>query len=79
MQIHFITWEDAVIGGPLRTGAPVVLNSPSSAQLNLHTPKTAAEMIRGALKSGWQPITGKQPFVIDDGMGFLKEMGYEVE
>jgi hypothetical protein len=79
LQVHFITWEDAIIGGPLRTGAPVVPGNSNSAQLNLHTPKIAAEMIRGAIKRGWRPATDAKPFVIADGMTFLKEMGYEVE
>lgn len=79
LELHFIIWEDPRIGGPLHVGAPVVLSNPNSAQLNLHTPKMAAELIRGAIKLGWQPTTDKSPLVIENGMGFLKEMGYVVE
>jgi hypothetical protein len=79
LELHFITWEDPRVGGPLHVGLPVSLHNPNSAQLNLHTPKIVAEMIRGAIKRGWQPLTDKTSFVIEDGMAFLKEMGYEVE
>ena len=71
LQIHFTTWEDAVIGGPLRTGAPINLNDPNSAQFNLHAPKDAAETIRQALKLGWQPKTTSIPFVIKNGSQLL--------
>jgi len=31
LQVHFITWESPITGGPLRTGAPIDLNHPNTA------------------------------------------------
>lgn len=75
LQIHFLTWEDPVIGGPLRTGLPLDLQELHSglAGLNLYTPGDAARVIRLALQAGWTPAQSNRPFVIKDGVQWLKE------
>ncbi|HEX7733654.1 MAG TPA: hypothetical protein VF458_02280 [Ktedonobacteraceae bacterium] len=75
LQIHFLTWEDPVIGGPLRVGLPLDLQELHSgpAGLNLHTPGDAARVILLALQAGWVPEQGNRPFVIKDGVQWLKE------
>jgi hypothetical protein len=39
---------------------------------NLNLPSVAAELIRAALESGWQP-TDRGDFVIEDGFAFVEE------
>jgi hypothetical protein len=74
LQIHFCTWEDAVIGGPLRVGASLNLDNSGPSGINLHTPGWAAWLIRHALNAGWMPEQDHQPFVIERGMEFLIAM-----
>ena len=72
-QIHFFTWEDPVVGGPLRTGLPLELNQIGSGAtgINLHTPRQAARLIQRALAAGWKPEQSKTSFVIKDGVQWL--------
>jgi hypothetical protein len=71
LRIIFVTWECAIIGGPLRTGAPVLLNQPDTDRVNLHSPKWAAALIRAGLKRGWQADIHSGPFLINDGTDLL--------
>lgn len=71
LRVHFVTWESPVVGGPLRTGAPL---DPASGGFNLHQPRFAAEFIRQGIARGWQP-EGTQSLVIEDGVGLLREIG----
>lgn len=75
LQIHFLTWEDPVMGGPLRTGLPLDLAKlgTDTSGLNLHTPGHAAWIIRRALATGWKPEQSRTPFVIDDGVRWLMQ------
>lgn len=75
LQIHFNTWEDALVGGPLRTGDSMQVDSSEISGINLHTPGDAARLIRQALKAGWEPEHGHQPFVIEHGEKFLIAIG----
>jgi hypothetical protein len=77
--VRFRTWEDPIIGGPLRTGAAINLGNPESSRINLHTPRLAAEIIRQARQRGWQPEQTATPFIIENGLELLAEMGYRVE
>lgn len=70
-QIYFRTWEDALIGGPLRVGAPLQLDASEAVRVNLHTPGWAAWLIRQARNAGWSPEQSQQPFVIEQGVNFL--------
>ncbi len=47
LQISFLTWEDPIVGGPLRTSMPLDLDEMHSESrgINLHTPKHAAWII----------------------------------
>lgn len=71
LQIYFNTWEDAVVGGPLRTGGSLQVDSSEISGINLHTPGDASRLIRQALDSGWEPARGFQPFVIEHGEKLL--------
>ena len=73
LHVSFLTWEDFVIGGPLRTGVPLDLDKPSSESwaVNLHTPKYAAWIIQKALEAGWKPEQSRSPFVIEHGVQWL--------
>ncbi|HUY79741.1 MAG TPA: hypothetical protein VMV29_23415 [Ktedonobacterales bacterium] len=77
LRIHFVTWEDAIVGGPLRSGAEIALGQPETAGANLHTPHWAARLIRLALERGWRPSdvanapTRRAPFIIADGVELL--------
>jgi hypothetical protein len=76
LVIHFVTWDDGVVGGPLRTGAPVVLGDPATAGVNLFTPRWAATLIRYGFARGWQPEGSRCKFVIEDGVRVLAELNY---
>ncbi len=79
VRIHFRTWEDAIVGGPLRTASRLNRTNPESSAVNLHTPKLAAQLIRQARIRGWNPQERTNPFVINDGLALLAEIGYRVE
>lgn len=66
------TWEDARIGGPLRSGAPLEIGDDDSPRMNLHEPRWAAAIIREAVRSGWRPESLPKPFAVTDWLGFLK-------
>jgi hypothetical protein len=76
LRISFLTWEDPMIGGPLRAALPLDLDEMHSEswRANLHTPKWAAWIIQKALGSGWQPEQSKSPFVIEEGIQWLRQM-----
>jgi hypothetical protein len=76
LRIIFITWEDAICGGPLRVGAPVVIDNPSTSGVNLHQPKWAMTLIREGLKRGWQANAHSVPFIIENGVELLAELNY---
>lgn len=71
LHMEFITWEDSIIGGPLRTGALLALEDPTSNGINLHQPKWAASVIQEARRLGWIPEQSHVPFRIPHGIEFL--------
>lgn len=77
--IVFLTWENPIVGGPLRTGLPVFPDDPNTGGVNLHQPKWAAAMIRAGLKKGWQANTRSSPFIIENGIEILAELNYEAD
>jgi hypothetical protein len=74
LQVHCVTWEDAVIGGPLRAGYALDLSNPGGDGPHLHQPGWAAKVIRLALSVGWQPEQSQKPFIIEEGVEFLKRL-----
>ncbi len=64
LRIIFITWEDAIVGGPLRYGGNMILEDPNTGEINLHMPRWAAILIRIGLKQGWQATVRSTPFEI---------------
>lgn len=74
LHITFLTWEDPVIGGPLRTGLPLDLAKEytGSPGLNLSTPQGAAWIIQRALEAGWQPQRSRGALLIEQGVEWLK-------
>lgn len=72
LRINFITWEDAVIGGPLRVGAPLLPERPELGGMNLHTPGWAARLIKAGLRRGWDPAAASLEIV--DGLPLLFEL-----
>ncbi|MDQ2902460.1 MAG: hypothetical protein ABI456_13460 [Ktedonobacteraceae bacterium] len=73
LQVSFLSWEDPVSGGPLRTGMSPGLDEihSQSWRVYLHTPKYAAWIIQRALKAGWQPEQSRAPFVVEQGVQWL--------
>jgi hypothetical protein len=74
LRVHFLTWEDPIVGGPLRSELPLDardLLAGRTTGVNLHTPEQAARLIRRALAAGWQPAQSKRPFVIQQGVEWL--------
>lgn len=63
--IHFVTLEDAILGGALRCGAPIELGDTVLTGVNLHQPQWAARLIQFALQQGWQPLESDEPMVIN--------------
>jgi hypothetical protein len=45
-------------------------------EVNLHTPKWAAILIRAALQSGWQATAHARPLTISDGVELLVKLSY---
>ena len=76
LQISFLTWEDPIVGGPLRTSMPLDLDEMYSGPcgINLHTPKYAALIIQKALEAGWKPEQGGEPFIIEQGVEWLTQI-----
>lgn len=73
LQISFTTWEDPIVGGPLRTGLPLDLDAiqqPGARGFNFHTPRDAAWIIERALDLGWKPEQSSVPFVIEQELIF---------
>ncbi|MGL5061257.1 MAG: hypothetical protein ACRC62_14890 [Microcoleus sp.] len=79
LRIIFITWECAICGGPLRVGAPVIIDNPNTSGVNLHTPKWAAGLIREGLKRGWQANAHSVPFTIENGVELLADLNYTAD
>ena len=75
LKVWFTTWEDPMIGGPLRVGVPLELGEAGAglvgACYNLHTPHAAASIIRRARAEGWDPDRQVGPFIVDDGLRLL--------
>jgi hypothetical protein len=65
LEIVFITREDPIYGGELRSGLPDL------GGINLHTPQWAAILILAGLQQGWQPHAKSTPLTIGDGVQLL--------
>src|SRR5215467_7961526 len=75
LRIVFSTWEDPVIGGPLKIGAPLdigALSDPDARGANLYTPGMASRLIARARQLGWDPASGV--FVVSDGVPMLRSV-----
>jgi len=75
LRIVFSTWEDPVIGGPLKIGAPLdvgALSDPDARGANLYTPGMANRLITRARQLGWDPASGV--FVVSDGVLLLRSV-----
>jgi hypothetical protein len=79
VDVFFKTWAGGRLPAPLCCGSPVDLDDPKTGGVNLHTPQWAAALIRAAHRKGWKPDTARQPFVIENGVELLKELGYSPE
>jgi hypothetical protein len=71
LEIIFITSEDPIYGGALRSGAAIVPSLADLGGVNLHTPQWAAILIRMGLEQGWQPHARSMPLTVDDGIQLL--------
>ena len=69
--IHFTTWEDAVTGGPLHTGAPLDLDMPNGLRVNLNRPAAIAKIIRYLKSTGWHPEVDRRKLEVQDGQMLL--------
>jgi hypothetical protein len=69
--IHFTTSEDAMIGGPLHTGAPLDLDMPNGLRVNLNRPAEIAKIIRYLKSAGWHPEIDLGKLEIQDGQILL--------
>src|SRR5262245_61452493 len=61
LRIVFSSWEDPVIGGPLKIGAPLdigALSDPDGRGANLYTPGIASRLITRARQPVWAPASG---------------------
>ena len=72
--IHFTTWEDAMIGGPLHTGAPLDVDMPKGLRLNLNWPAAIAKIIRYLKSAGWHPEIDRGKLEIQDGEILLRRV-----
>lgn len=79
LRITFVTKDDAIIGGFLRTGAPIALGDSTAREINLNTPKWAATLIREGLKWGWQPDAHSASFTIDNDLDLLAELSHDAD
>jgi len=72
VRIRFITWGSFYGGSGLRHGTPQLLGDDSvSLEVNLHTPRWAAILIRLALKQGWRPQS--TALTLENGTALLVE------
>ena len=78
LRMHFMTWEDPVIGGPLRCGGPLAPGGPNSG-INLHTPKWAALLIRRAREKGWTPALSSRLWVVVNDLDWFAELAAQAE
>lgn len=74
--IDFLTIDDFYTGHPLNVGV-ILANSKTNESIlvNLHEPKFIRELVLLGLKNGW---TGTNKVVAQSGLGYLKELGFEV-
>jgi hypothetical protein len=75
LRIVFSTWEDPVIGGPLKSGAPLdvgALSDSGARGANLYTPGMASRLIARARQLGWDPASGA--FAVSDGVALLRSV-----
>lgn len=74
--IDFLTIDDFYMGHPLNVGV-ILTNSKTkeSILVNLHEPKFIREFVLLGLKKGW---TGTNKVEAQNGLGYLKELGFEV-
>src|SRR5688500_1954485 len=74
--IDFLTIHDSYTGHPLNVGV-ILTNSKTNESIlvNLHEPKFIREFVLLGLKNGW---AGTNKVDIQNGLSYLKELGYEV-
>lgn len=76
LRITFVTEDDAIIGGSLRTGAPIASGDSNTRKINLNTPKWAVILLREGLKRGWQPNAHSVSFTIENGVELLTQLNH---
>lgn len=73
LTIEFVTWEDAVIGGPLRTGAPIDPGTDGGGA-NLNEPRWAVALIQEGRRLGWHPELGVSELRVENGTQLLLDL-----
>jgi hypothetical protein len=72
LHIIFLVWDDASsFAHPC-----IFLDGTGKNEVNIHTPKWAAILIRSAIQTGWQATAHARPLTIADGVELLVELGY---
>ncbi len=72
LRIVFLAWDDGNVSG----GNCVFVDGTSENDVNFHTPKWAAILIRAGLAKGWQPTAHAMPLTIANGVELLVTLGY---
>ncbi|MGY4760339.1 hypothetical protein ACVNS2_12210 [Paenibacillus caseinilyticus] len=73
---NFCTWDDPISGSPLLVGVRLKnLFTNDMESFNLHYPRTVKRFILYGLGNGWN---GTSRIELNDGLGILSNMGYDV-
>lgn len=75
--IDFLTFDDYIMGQPLKSGISLVNNITDSIEIvNMNEPKYIRQFIVQGLKNGW---IGENMMERQNGLNYLKELGFEIE
>lgn len=75
--IDFLTFDDYIMGQPLKSGISLVNNMTDSIEIvNMNEPKYIRQLIVQGLKNGW---IGENMMERQNGLNYLKELGFEIE
>ncbi|PWN60731.1 hypothetical protein [Chryseobacterium oncorhynchi] len=75
--IDFLTFDDYIMGQPLKSGISLVNNITDSIEIvNMNEPKYIRQLIVQGLKNGW---IGENMMERQNGLNYLKELGFEIE
>ncbi|MBO9633288.1 MAG: hypothetical protein J7578_09230 [Chitinophagaceae bacterium] len=74
LEIEFVTKEQFIVGSPLFHGVDLFNTiSKMSERVNINQPGFVRQFILLGIENGW---TGKNKIPLQNGMGFLRKMGY---